>query len=707
MDFLREAVLRSRRILQWRELLLMALRTFGLLLFGLAMARPYLSGQEAAATNPDQPVHAVLLVDNSLSMSYQKLDGTLLDDAKAKGREVIERLPRGSRISVLPICGSATAFSYDPYYTPADALEALGAIKPVDRAATPQQTVDLALEACRRLPTMSAKQLVLLTDRHGASWPTRSLAEQGKQLPAAIRVVEVAADGMENAWIADFKLRDGVADLQTPVVFVATIGYQGRSPRHDVQVTLTVDGVTIAAQSVDLQPGQRREIRFPPYRFDVPVEPGKPTFVAAEVSLSPDRLPTDDRRFLVVPVLAALPVVFVDQWGRDEVPRLNRYGETFYLRRLLAPVTSRVQRERRLIEVRHVKIDELKRELLEDARLVVIAGISGPGSSVPLLREYVEQGGNLVIAAGGEFDPRLWTEAAWQEGGGILPAPLAPTAVGRLPAESPEAVKPFQIDFDSLVHSYFFLDDVSREELQDLYRLPYFFRAVAADVSEKSRSRVMARFTNGLPFLIDRRLGRGQVLLVCTGVSSQWNTLPLTNTMLVFDRILRGMFQDTLPPRNMDTQERLVLPVAAADRHAQVALIDPAGHEEPLTVDVLGTEHYGVTIADRTQRGLYHVVAMPNKDPSREATGSKLWDVLLAVNGPAEESELAAEEKAAPGQAEASSALRGAAQATSAASRPIEPEQELWKWGLLAVLGCLLAELALLAWPSLREGRPI
>ena len=54
------------------------------------------------------------------------------------------------------------------------------------------------------------------------------------------------------------------------------------------------------------------------------------------------------------------------------------------------------------------------------------------------------------------------------------------------PSESPEAVKPFQIDFDSLVHSYFFLDDVSREELQDLYRLPYFFKAVAADAGEKT-----------------------------------------------------------------------------------------------------------------------------------------------------------------------------------------------------------------------------
>ena len=180
---------------------------------------------------------------------------------------------------------------------------------------------------------------------------------------------------------------------------------------------------------------------------------------------------------------------------------------------------------------------------------------------------------------------------------------------------------------------------------------------------------MLARFTNGLPFLIDRKLGRGQVLLVCTGVSPQWNTLPLTNTMLVFDRILRGMFQDTLPQRNMDTQEQLVLPVAAADRHAQVTLVDSGGREEPLTVDVLGTDRYGVTVANRTQRGLYHVVATRRQESRRrKGKDPKLWDVLLAVNGPAQESELGIEEKAAAGQSDAPATLRDAAQAATATS---------------------------------------
>ncbi len=44
MDFLREALQRSRRILQWRDMLLLALRVLCMLLFGLALAQPYFAG---------------------------------------------------------------------------------------------------------------------------------------------------------------------------------------------------------------------------------------------------------------------------------------------------------------------------------------------------------------------------------------------------------------------------------------------------------------------------------------------------------------------------------------------------------------------------------------------------------------------------------------------------------------------------------------
>src|SRR5439155_18375365 len=96
MDFLRQALQQNRRILQLRDILLLVLRTAAILLFGLALARPYFAAR-FEAFDERQPLHAVILIDNSLSMAYESLDGSLLDKAKERARQLIEKLPAGSR----------------------------------------------------------------------------------------------------------------------------------------------------------------------------------------------------------------------------------------------------------------------------------------------------------------------------------------------------------------------------------------------------------------------------------------------------------------------------------------------------------------------------------------------------------------------------------------------------------------------------------
>ncbi len=66
-------------------------------------------------------------------------------------------------------------------------------------------------------------------------------------------------------------------------------------------------------------------------------------------------------------------------------------------------------------------------------------------------------------------------------------------------------------------------------------------------LSERTRPQVLAAFNNQLPFLVERQIGRGQVLFVASGMLSSWNTLPKTNAMLLMDRVLRGMLERTLP----------------------------------------------------------------------------------------------------------------------------------------------------------------
>ena len=293
MDFLREALTRSRRMMELRDLLLLLLRVACLLAFGMALARPYWNRFSQAAVDPNQPVHAVVLVDNSLSMSYQKPDGILLDDAKAKAKELIEGLPSGSVISVLPTCGPASGVNYEAYARREDALEALAAIQPVDCAARSGQVIDRALEACRRTTSMAGRRIFLVTDQQVANWSADAEREHLKQLPCPMQVVQVAADQIENVWVDDVQLREGVANAQCPAVFIATIGYQGGEPRKGIPVVLKVDGKQVASQTIDLQPGQIREVIFPEYEFPRSSGSDQARYATVEVSIAKEKIPFD------------------------------------------------------------------------------------------------------------------------------------------------------------------------------------------------------------------------------------------------------------------------------------------------------------------------------------------------------------------------------------------------------------------------------
>jgi hypothetical protein len=211
----------------------------------------------------------------------------------------------------------------------------------------------------------------------------------------------------------------------------------------------------------------------------------------------------------------------VDQYGENEDRDDGKYGETIDLRQLLAPKLSRREDTPHLIKIRHMTIDRLAEKgpsALEDVRLVVMAGVADPNPAVRLLREYVEQGGQLFIAAGGKFETAAWNQTAWEDGAGILPAPLQEEPVGKTWSESTDFGY-FHLDFESMVGEYFDLPDEPIEYQRELYGGAYFFKAVVPrlEQADKLVSAETQRISQKLQFLIDsdtlrRRLAQEEPL---------------------------------------------------------------------------------------------------------------------------------------------------------------------------------------------------
>jgi hypothetical protein len=779
MDFLREAINRNRKILQLRDILLLILRTAAVLLFGFALARPFFARSGGDKVEPGTPLHAILVVDNSMSMSYRQGSDSLLDEAKSRGRELIEALPEGSRMTVLPLCGGGT-FSRDAYRTKKDAIDALERVEIVDRAGTAARAADLAREGMAQAIDVpdNAKRIIFLSDQQIQDWKGASPESILKGLPE-MQVVDVSAHNPENSWISDFHLLDGMADASKPARFIARVTHQGHEPRPNVKVTLWIDGAEAQSKVIDLNADQTAEVTFE-YLFNDPPEPGGVRWSTAKVSLPPDALQIDDSRFLAVPVVSALPVVFVDQYGESEDPQRNRIGETRHFRGLLNPQTVRGQEQLHLVKVVQRRMDQLEQHDLRDARLVVIAGVARPESAdgIRLLRDYVRQGGQLVIAAGADFDPAAWTEQAWLDGGGILPLPLEPQPLGRTPEEvgnNPASgdFKVFSLKIapsDVSSNAYFQLPQTEPQEIVDSLREPTFFKAVvpredkaavdrmvaaeakriearrtqltdidaeiqklsekqlhdqlnaadqasldrlqrnrneispswllfdsqrdvvaadtpATELAERSRPKVELRFDNQVPFLVEREIGRGRVVMFTTGFFSDWNDFPRKGAFWLVDRILRSRIESTLPIRNVDTSAApIMVNVQPSELKQSFVLVRPGtgselgvaeaqkkGLLQPLEVERHGRDNFVVAVADFAQRGIYRVAnvdknsdqesadsagktandgAGENKeaqgadgktaaDGTPASGGKVVWEAVIAANGPADESKLA------------------------------------------------------------------
>jgi hypothetical protein len=839
MAFLRKALHRTRRAVRLRDLLLLVLRTAAILLFGLALARPFFAGQgfrlqtvvllvlatvalfsgliglslarsgirrsgwgivslagvlglvgvftltgrEAKASvvgrsSSREPVHAVFVIDNSRSMGVRSLGGTLLDAAKQRVETTLGGLPQGSRISVLPLCGPEKSYTLDAYSHAEDARAALERIEITDRAGSALRMLSLATEAARRVPEITGKRVVFVGDQQAAGWPASGVAEAAKaaELPVQVAQIGEASEktGTANLWIESFAVQDGLAEADLPTTFLVTVRCEGKKPVNHVELTLEIDGKAVADQTVDLRPGQSREIVMTA-TVDAVVEPGAPRFVNARLSLrtadaSANRLDRDDARVLAVPVVTAVPVVFIDEYGEDESLDAGRVGETYRLRRLLAPRPAEGVYQP-LVAVRHLTIEEVDESSLADARLVVVAGVERPTENgVRLLRQYVEQGGPLVIAAGANFDPAAWSAIAWRNGDGILPVPLKEPLVGLRPSQAvaTSTIEPFRLDTSTLDGPLFSIAGERSEALSDLWGSSFFFQAVDADASDavlksavaneasriaaerkaiaagaaadaevapawlrwknearssrgdnpdaagpeslspetlaaRSTPRVLARFGKtgaagaALPYLVERRVGYGRVLLLTSGISSDWDTLSQTNAIVLLDRITRSMIEEGLPRREFEAGDTVTLTVERRpDVEYRVAM--PNGERHPLVVDATG-HGYVVRLEDTSLAGSYDITSHRSSDAADAEEHT-----VIAVNGPVEESKLVtlSAKQLADRVNGADVQFVAADQAISLAGGPAGASG-VWKWGIGVVLACLAGEM-IVAGKSRRDG---
>jgi len=446
----------------------------------------------------------IVIIDNSMSMSLEDGGSTLLARARGEAVDFIEELPPGTLVGAVAFNSDARRLVQD--LTP-EHLLVTGKIEDVQPSGG-ASNLRSALSEARKLLASEPGEIVLFSDEAGPRivGEARSELELVVEDGSSVIPFTIRADPPRNTAVTSAVYGDG---LEGGRVAIRLTNF-GPDP-IEIPCEATLPDGAVVPIFADLPPeGEAEE------HITVPREAlGGVGQVACE---DPD-LQGDDARYFHLPRVGASRVLVVDGDPGDTPTR----SEVYFLERALAPWGGK----RTGVTPDVVPPSGLLGLDSDKHRVVFLANVSDPRPYGPRLTEFVRKGGALIISAGDNISARRYNSAL----GAILPAPfrksrsLAASGEVGIPLNLPDPTHPLFGTFKRAGRAGF-----GKVRSRKVLTLEPF--------TESDDISILLRYSNGMPALIERRLGSGRVLLWTSSFDFDWGNLPVQS---VFMPLVQGM----------------------------------------------------------------------------------------------------------------------------------------------------------------------
>ncbi|MDJ0906556.1 MAG: BatA domain-containing protein [Woeseiaceae bacterium] len=454
-----------------KYLLLMALRILALALVALAFARPLWTNPEALPGPPPDGTH-IVLVDTSASMGR----AGVFDRAQSLARGAIDSAPDGALLQVLG--ASAEVREMTSLSADRDAhLGAIGSLAP-DAA---RLDLGQAMSAVDRLAESLPPPVVLhvVSDLQDSSLPARFSDLVAANI-SALSIHDAGSGDVRNRAIGSIRVTGDNVDVSVSGVGVEPGAASLVLALNEVAVgeqPVAGDGMTtVSFAGLQLQPGDNR--------------------LRAELTVADD-LAIDNARYHVIQNDPPAPIPLVT---------LNRSGlPVTYLTAALHSEPTDAYR------VEPMVVGDFDTRTLSRYRWAIVDDIGIIDAELEAaLADFVTAGGGLLAFTG-------------ERSASATRVPVLGNAIGGASIGGPggDFLSIGQVDSGHPLLA----------ETQGWYAVNL---TQSTPVQAITADQVLIRLDNGEPFLIERRIGLGRVLLVAGGLENSSNDLPIRPVFVSF-----------------------------------------------------------------------------------------------------------------------------------------------------------------------------
>ncbi len=736
MQFLESSVKVNSRRVQWKQLLLLLVRCLIPILLALAMARPLLQAWKNSADA--SPLSLAILIDDSLSMYTLSPSQSALQSAQANQasnepnrfgssssrilqavaqvRTVLEGLPAGSEAALI---WAGKPAQIESEHQPAALLKMKLAELIESRAKKNETAGTTDLSEAVTLATQwldqgtnSKRHLLVLSDFQSSQWNsnTQDLARDlatafsNRSVPIEWSFFQVGkADSQTDASSnltsnADIALLgiDSIPSHVTPQgKMTISTTLQNYSNQNAVVPVVFMDGLDeVERQSVSVSANSTATVRF---QWSPKIAGDSILKVFADWK---DSTPQDHALTNVIRARDTASILIIDGDRKQEAMQ----SESDFIRLALTPFSLLRGEPGDLFSTRVVTPGGWNEEALRTCEAVICCNVPDfSNDERKWLRNFVEKGGGLLMCLGDKVQAEKLN--AWEplSQGGLRIGKLSPRIAweGEI---SLTADAPFELSrasLDALRSAQF----AARHEL----------------LVEEPQAVAIAKFADGLPFLIKTTIGSGKVYwMMSSGDDDDSNLpalpvyLPLVQKLMTSILHWRSGWNQVSPgeswfenlsamtgktnPLSNDVaslfQDRKSLTVqlpAASTRDVPLNEKDTAGNEPILfrTIDLGSSRFEGIAQSTLGDRRINTAIVLSSKDRKVE-----LGRALMS----SDELEAFAKDAKANVYRDAQSWIK------QENSNPAG--KEIWTWFWLGLLTLFLAEMFLQQSLNPRQARP-
>ncbi len=507
---------RMRKI-RVRQILLLILRTLALAAIAFAFARPTIEGGYLPALGGKSTTTAIIMLDISGSAQTETNSGSFFEREIDKATQIMSNFREKERVEIIGF-GSSILYDSGEPTSDFDRLRALlKSMQPSFSAAAPQLAFLRAEEVLKNSHDPNL-EVYLISDLQGQVWKNFDFEMfQTNHLNVKLFISRVSPKTVDNVSVQTIKFPNQLITAGREFSLQGEIKNFKAENSADLLVSLDLNDKKVAQTDLAIAPGAAGKITF---TNNAPAS----GFMYGSVSIDDDELLPDNHFSFAMKIPSSSHVALVSDDDQ----------EAFYIQKALAPVANgSFTKQVTLVGTLQASSANL---FSYDAVIVSLTG-QMPAALVSSLRSYINSGGAVLFMMRPDID--------WRDFSDKIASPIFRIrAVEAPPTPTPQSGKYLlnRFDFDHPLFSPY--KQFTADKLPQAEFLGHF-RTV-----EEASSRVLARFSDNMPAVLEGSVGKGKALLYTFSLDERYSDIVQRPFMVILlNRSLEYLVSEPLNQR--------------------------------------------------------------------------------------------------------------------------------------------------------------